>query len=690
MMPHPVEWNIELILIGIVALMGLAGMLFYVGLVAIDVVNPPLKKCVDWWKSEDTGHAGVALEEPSVVAFFDALKAGPVAPKAAVAAANPLQEFYVSAPKQLAGLQKLFSEIGRAPDEDTRRTKLLEAFDQASKLRERAGLPELLPVWQLTFALEELLKQLLRKASNVTPSVFRTAAGALDLLRDLCSRRARPDLATKPPVRLLAVDDDPICRRAVSFSLAKAFSGPDLAPDGEAALALAAQHPYDAIFLDVEMPGMDGFELCTRIHETELNRTTPVVFVTRHDGLESRAQATVLGAQAFIAKPFLVFEITVKALTMVMRARLDHSAAESAPAPKPEAASKAPAMPAPAPAAASAAVELPDQLCLGAGQDKTPEQGSVTGESCDGAALVFPPPSFPSASSEAAASCEPGPAALSAMSQPARQELAHAFFTHASSQTDALRKQLASAREANGGGLKEILGDLYLDAHRLRSDAGRAELSAVLRLASALEAMLKKLFDSPKLCTPSTFDAAAGALDILDELCRAKRDPDLAQPVVRLLVVDDDPVACRAIAVSLQLVFGRPDTADSGEAALALAGKRGYDLIFLDVRMPGLDGFAACSQIHATALNRRTPVVFVTSASDAASRAQAAASGGCGFIPKPVLASQITLLALSYILHGRLGKQIPALEAPPSPAGRDPELAPLRLRNATPAHFGQA
>jgi CheY-like chemotaxis protein len=290
------------------------------------------------------------------------------------------------------------------------------------------------------------------------------------------------------------------------------------------------------------------------------------------------------------------------------------------------------------------------------------------------------PASFASASVEAAALRESGPGALSAPSQPARQELAHAFFTRGPAQTEALRQQLASARETSPGDLKELLGDLYLDSHRLRSDAGRAELSAALRLASALEAMLKKLFDSPRLCTPSTLEAAAGALDVLDELCRARTDPDLAQPPVRLMVVDDDPVACRAIAVSLQLVFGRPDSAQSGEAALALARKRGYDLIFLDVRMPGMDGFAACSQLHATAMNRLTPVVFVTSAGDAASRAQAAESGGCGFIPKPVLASQITLVALSYILHGRLGWDIPSLDAPPSLlAGSGSETAPPEL-----------
>ena len=134
-------------------------------------------------------------------------------------------------------------------------------------------------------------------------------------------------------------------------------------------------------------------------------------------------------------------------------------------------------------------------------------------------------------------------------------------------------------------------------------------------------------------------------------------------------------MARRAVSGSLQLAFGRPDSVESGEAALRLANEKPFDLIFLDVRMAGMDGFAACSRIHQTRRNRHTPVVFVTSYDDLDSRAQAAASGGCGFIPKHVMSSQIKLVALTFILHGRLGRQIPALEASPSLIGNDPESA---------------
>jgi DNA-binding response OmpR family regulator len=127
---------------------------------------------------------------------------------------------------------------------------------------------------------------------------------------------------SNPPVRLLAVDDEALSRHAVSFALKKAFAKPDLAENGEAAMALVSHIKYDAIFLDVQMPGMDGFETCKKIHGTELNRLTPVVFVTCHSDFDARAKSTLSGGIDLIGKPFRTFEITVKALTLVFRGRL--------------------------------------------------------------------------------------------------------------------------------------------------------------------------------------------------------------------------------------------------------------------------------------------------------------------------------------------------------------------------------
>src|SRR5208283_4562846 len=111
-------------------------------------------------------------------------------------------------------------------------------------------------------------------------------------------------------------------RQALALSLKRAFCQPDLAVDGESALTLTTRQRYDVIFLDVQMPGMDGFELCTKIRDGSLNRMTPIVFVTSHGDFGARTRSTLIGGNELMGKPFLIFEITVKALTLALHGRL--------------------------------------------------------------------------------------------------------------------------------------------------------------------------------------------------------------------------------------------------------------------------------------------------------------------------------------------------------------------------------
>jgi DNA-binding response OmpR family regulator len=76
------------------------------------------------------------------------------------------------------------------------------------------------------------------------------------------------------------------------------------------------------VFLDVDMPGMNGFELCTKLRALARNKTTPVVFVTSLTDFESRANSTISGGNDLIAKPFLFIELTVKALVYILRGKL--------------------------------------------------------------------------------------------------------------------------------------------------------------------------------------------------------------------------------------------------------------------------------------------------------------------------------------------------------------------------------
>jgi CheY-like chemotaxis protein len=90
-------------------------------------------------------------------------------------------------------------------------------------------------------------------------------------------------------------------------------------------MALAAETPFDVIFLDVQMPDVDGFEVCTRIRESSANRLTPIVFLTSHHEAAMRAKSESCGANDFITKPYLPSELTLKALAFALRGRLQNN-----------------------------------------------------------------------------------------------------------------------------------------------------------------------------------------------------------------------------------------------------------------------------------------------------------------------------------------------------------------------------
>jgi CheY-like chemotaxis protein len=139
------------------------------------------------------------------------------------------------------------------------------------------------------------------------------------ILFDRASSPERPF----PPAEVLVVDDEAISRRAITFALEKANLKSMSVEDPLKALDLLSQKKFDLVFLDVDMPNMNGFELCSKIRTLPSYAKTPVVFVTGLNDLENRANSSMSGGNDFIAKPFLFIELTVKALVHVLRSRLN-------------------------------------------------------------------------------------------------------------------------------------------------------------------------------------------------------------------------------------------------------------------------------------------------------------------------------------------------------------------------------
>jgi CheY-like chemotaxis protein len=229
---------------------------------------------------------------------------------------------HVNALDQVMSVRALFLDLNRAAEPSARKEALTHLLEAVRGLRKGLRVSASYPVGQMAAALEGLLSQVADREDSLTNSVLRTIAGAIDLLPSLCGPTIRSDLASNPPITLLAVDDDPVIRHALTSALKRVWARPDLAKDGHEGLALVETRAYDLVFVDIEMPGMDGFELCYRIHGTSLNAVTPVIFVTSHNNLAARARSSLVGGLEFLSKPFLSAELTLKALTLVLMRRL--------------------------------------------------------------------------------------------------------------------------------------------------------------------------------------------------------------------------------------------------------------------------------------------------------------------------------------------------------------------------------
>ena len=233
-----------------------------------------------------------------------------------------LKTFEQTSPAALVDMRKLLQETTKA-DEILRAAHVEQLYRKVRSFAANAGMAGLLYLAKLGAAVEALLKEMSEKPKSLTPSTLRTTAHAIDFFQEMIKPGIAPDIGEDPPVHILIVDDELLSRRAIVYALEKAFLKATDVEDAEAALAKVKTTKFDLIFLDVNMPGVDGFNLCDILRQNGPNKITPIIFVTATVDFKVRAQSTLRGASDLIAKPFLFIELTVKSLTFALRHRLE-------------------------------------------------------------------------------------------------------------------------------------------------------------------------------------------------------------------------------------------------------------------------------------------------------------------------------------------------------------------------------
>ncbi len=199
---------------------------------------------------------------------------------------------------------------------------LNELHCQAHAFSEAAGAAGLPALHRLSAAFSGLSQELYRYPEHVAPPVLRTIGQTVEFLTTLLKvkdlRKAK-DPATS---RVYVVEDDLENSDCIRMAMETASMQTLASEEPVKALCELAETPCDLIILDVSLPGMDGFELCTEIRQLTLHATTPIIFLTGLASSENRTHSSLCGGNEFVGKPFLLCELTLKALTLIVKAQL--------------------------------------------------------------------------------------------------------------------------------------------------------------------------------------------------------------------------------------------------------------------------------------------------------------------------------------------------------------------------------
>lgn len=118
-------------------------------------------------------------------------------------------------------------------------------------------------------------------------------------------------------MRILLVEDERKVASFVARALRENAYAVDSAGTGEDGLRLALENSYDAILLDVRLPGMSGIELCRKLRQAEIQ--SPILMLTARSLVEQRVEGLDAGADDYLTKPFALAELQARVRALVRR-----------------------------------------------------------------------------------------------------------------------------------------------------------------------------------------------------------------------------------------------------------------------------------------------------------------------------------------------------------------------------------
>ncbi len=222
------------------------------------------------------------------------------------------------APVEIPKIRRACLDFIKAAGTEDSVLHLEKLYRGVRSLSARSGLTGMTKVCEVASALEALLFEVLFQSSSATPSAFQTIALAVDCLdRLLKSGDTKfPEPRLKP--RVLVVDDDAVCTFTSTGILKRARFDATGLQDPKASIRLLQTQTFDLIILDIDMPEMNGFQVCEELRRMPQHKTVPVMFVTMTGEFQSRARGILAGGNDLVTKPVSPMELVLKSTLHVV------------------------------------------------------------------------------------------------------------------------------------------------------------------------------------------------------------------------------------------------------------------------------------------------------------------------------------------------------------------------------------
>ena len=222
--------------------------------------------------------------------------------------------------------------------------------------------------------------------------------------------------------------------------------------------------------------------------------------------------------------------------------------------------------------------------------------------------------------------------------------------------------------DLNHDSLGKVLKRMGRETGALAQIFTAMQLPLLSTLSTSVGKLVTDLFGDVKSLDASTLRTLSHALDGLRGYSTDKVSRIQSQSLpIHVLVLDDDPI-CRKF---MQRALGTEPIdlvlCETAEQALNCLEAYRFDVVFSDILMPEVDGFAFINRLRQIKAHANTPVIFVTALNDLVTRSKSRLTGGCDFIAKPIKPAEITVKAITFAWKSRLLRGLEGVEPKPEP-----------------------